>query len=252
MTDTGPGDILARVAADRAAVYAALSTGFYLPDEALMWSVREGSFALGLEGAVAWLGPDAAAYGPYIEDLHAIGHSLRARPVADVLRELRVEHARLFTGPGRPEVPIFESEYVDTGDGVAGVLDGPSTARVRLWYRRAGLERAAGHRDLPDHVATELEFLHALARRESEARREGRVEDAHQLRRDTDQFLREHPRRWMPAFCDATRAAHPHPFYGALASLLAVHLATELGDDLDRTALPWSAGHRQDPPELGR
>lgn len=244
MTASSPDDVLARVASDRATVYAALSTGFYLPDEGLVWDLREGGFAHGIRAAVAWLGPDAAAYEPDLEDLHAISHALGSQQVDEVLRDLRVEHARLFTGPGRPDVPIFESEYVDPGDGVAGRLDGPSTVRVRRWYRSAGLERATSHRDLPDHVATELEFLHLLARREAEARQEGRIQDAHQLRRDTDRFLREHPAKWMPAFCRATLAAHPHPFYGALAGLLAIHLATELGENLERARFPWQSEPR--------
>ena len=244
MIDISPDDVLARVAADRAAVYAALSTGFYLPDERLVWDLREGGFVHTIRAAVAWLGPDAAAYAPDLEDLHAIGHALGARSIDEVLRDLRVEHARLFTGPGRPDVSIFESEYLDSGDGMAGRLDGPSTVQVRRWYRSAGLERATAHRDLPDHVATELEFLHLLASRESEARHEGRIHDAHQLRRDTDRFLREHPARWIPAFCRATLAAHPHRFYGALAGLLAIHIATELGENLERARLPWQSEPR--------
>ena len=244
MTAFDPDVTLARVAADRATVYAALSIGFYLPDEQLVWDLREGSFVSRVEAAVRWLGPDADAYDGCLEELRELSLGLRASPASDVLRDLRVEHARLFTGPGRPAVGTFESEYVDADDGGGGRLNGPSASLVAAWYRRAGLERAAGHNDLPDHVATELEFLYSMARRESAARLDGREEEARDLRRETDQFLREHPARWMRAFCRAVGAAHPHPFYGCLADLLAVHLATELGENLDRATLPWPPGPR--------
>lgn len=247
MTEASPDLVLARVASDRAAVYGALSVGFYLPEPSLVWDVRSGSFAAAIESAVAWLGPDADRYRPFLDDLHELGHVLAAEPAPDVLHEFRVEHARLFTGPGRPEVGVFESEYLDRGGGEQGRLDGPSTRRVALWYRAAGFARAAAHHDLPDHVATELEFLHALAEQEAERRREGRADEASKLRRDTDRFLREHAGLWMPAFARATIAAHPQPFYGALAGLLAVHISTELGEGFDRSMLPWSDGSAQRP-----
>jgi TorA maturation chaperone TorD len=242
VTGDSADEILARVAADRAAVYAALSRGFYLPDDSLVWEVREGSFVQGIEAAVTWLGPDSAAYRPHLDDLHAVGLALRARQADDVLRELKVEHARLFTGPGRPAVGVFESEYVDLDGDTRGRLDGPATAAVARWYRAAGFERAASHRDLPDHVATELEFLHALARNETDARRTGDPDLASRLRRDTDSFLREHPARWMPAFCRATLEARPHAFYAGLVGVLEIHLSIELGETFERTTLPFSRG----------
>ena len=235
-----PDEILARVASDRASVYAFLSVGFYLPEASLVWDLREGSYVGGLEVAIAWLGPDAAPYRPHLADLRAATRTMAARPAADVLHELRVEHARLFTGPGRPEVGAFESEHLDRdGDG-PGRLDGPSSRRVAAWYRAAGFARAAAHHDLPDHVATELEFLHALARDEAARRREGRIDDASELRRVTDRFLREHAGRWMPEFGRAALAATTNPFYRSLAGLLIVHIAMELGEGFDRTALPWA------------
>jgi len=242
VTGSGPDLVLARVATDRATVYRALSVGFYLPGPDLVWEIREGSYPRDIEAAVAWLGPDADAYRPGLADLSAVGRALGAMSADDALRELRVEHARLFTGPGRPDVGVFESEYVDRDGEGRGRLDGPSTIAVARWYRDAGFARADAHRDLPDHVATELEFLHALAAREADLRREGVSDEASALRRDTDRFLREHAGRWMPAFARATLEARPHPFYAGIAGLLAVHVAMELGELLDRSLLPWERG----------
>lgn len=237
---TGPEDVLSRVAKDRAAVYAALSVAFYLPTPDLVWELRSGSFGRGIGRSVAWLGPDADLYRAPIAELLEVEQALAGRPADEVLRELRVEHARLYTGPGRPSVPAFESEYLD-GDGESpGRLNGPSTARVARWLRESGFGPAAGHRDLPDHIATELEFLHALALDEANLRSVGQSDEAAARRREVDRFLREHAGRWMPELARRTLAAEPHPFYRSMAALLGVHVAVERGDRFDRSVLPWA------------
>jgi putative dimethyl sulfoxide reductase chaperone len=233
--------LLARVATDRATVWGVLSVAFYLPDEQLVWDLREDRIASKLEAAVHWLGPDAEQYGPVLAELHGIASDLRAVPMDEGLRQLRIEHARLFTGPGRPEVAPFETAYVDVESLGSNRLYGPSAASVARWYRQFDLEKAGDHGDLPDFVATEFEFLYALAQREASARLAGLEEEARTLRRETDRFLREHPARWIPAFAARVRAASPHRVYATFAELAAVHLATELGEALDRTSLPWPA-----------
>jgi TorA maturation chaperone TorD len=240
--------LLARVATDRATVWAVLSVAFYLPDQQLVWDLREDRIASKVEAAVHWLGPDAAPYAPVLAEFHAIAAELRAKPIDEALKTLRVEHARLFTGPGRPEVAPFETAYVDAEALGSNRLYGPSAAAVARWYRDFGLERAKDHGDLPDFVATEFEFLYALAQREATARLDGREEDARSLRRETDHFLREHPARWIPAFAAAVRAAAPHRAYAAFAELAAIHLVTELGENVDRRSFPWASAPRAAPP----
>lgn len=246
MTPGEPDPLLAAVARDRATVWAALARAFYLPDTDLMWDLRERRIGGELDAAVRWLGPDAAVYRTILERLASIADELRSIEIDAALRALRVEHARLFTGPGRPAVRAFETEYVDAEELGPGRLNGPATSAVAAWYREFGLERAETHRDLPDFVATEFEFIYALARAEAAARLDGREDEARRLRRETDRFLREHPARWVPAFCQAVLDVDAHPVYAAFAQLAAVHLATELGENLDRQALPWpsAAGAR--------
>jgi TorA maturation chaperone TorD len=244
VTLTEPDTLLAHVATDRATIWAVLSVGFYLPEEQLVWDLREDRIAGRVEAAVNWLGPDAAAYTTVLDEFRAIAPVLRARPIDEILGDLRVEHARLFTCPGQPAVVAFETGYADVEKLGPKRLNGPSTAAVARWYREYGLERASSHRDLPDFVAIEFEFLFALAQREAVARLEAREEDARALRRETHRFLLEHPARWIPAFGRAVRAASPHRVYAAFADLAVVHLATELGETVDRRTLPWpSASH---------
>ena len=71
------------------------------------------------------------------------------------------------------------------------------------WYQAHGLGLDPEWSDLPDHVATELEFVSHLAGEGQDAVRE--------------QFLDEHPRQWMGAFLDRVRVETHEPFYAGLA-----------------------------------
>lgn len=120
---------------------------------------------------------------------------------------LGAEHARLFVGPAGPPCPPYESVYRDGSDGDHGQVLGPSTRAVVKWYESYGLGLDPDWPDLPDHVATELEFLaHLTATGERDAR---------------EQFLDEHPRQWLPAFLDDVREETSEPFYERLADATA-------------------------------
>ncbi|AXR82225.1 TorD/DmsD family molecular chaperone [Natrarchaeobaculum sulfurireducens] len=119
------------------------------------------------------------------------------------IESLRVEHARLFVGPEEPKCPPYESVYRDSRDSVLG----PTTRAVVKWYQTYGLGLDPDWPDLPDHVATELEFAAYLLEHED-------VETC-------EQFLDEHPRQWMTAFLEGVRRETREPYYRALAELTA-------------------------------
>lgn len=119
------------------------------------------------------------------------------------LPALRAEHSRLFVGPEGPPCPPYESVYRDGEGGEPGKVLGPSTSAVVKWYRTDDLGLDPDWPDLPDHVATELEFAaHLLATGHTEA---------------LEQFLDEHPRQWFGEFLDGVCAETREPFYEALA-----------------------------------
>ncbi len=128
--------------------------------------------------------------------------SLSERPQ---LKRLRVEHTRLFDGPGEHPCPPYESVYRDAEpDEELGPVMGSATESVRQWYAEYGLS-AGSWSDLPDHVAAELEFAGWLsARGETQA---------------LERFLDEHPREWMPTFLDRVETATNEPFYSVLAAV---------------------------------
>jgi TorA maturation chaperone TorD len=137
--------------------------------------------------------------------------------VADVdLEGLRTAYTRLLVGPGEGQVPPYESVYRDgEPDDQHGPVLGPSTQAVEQWYRSYGLAPDDEYTDLPDHVATELEFLAYLSE---------------QGERDAcEQFLEEHLRQWLDEFLDAVSARADHPFYERLAATTRAVIFRESG-----------------------
>lgn len=189
----------------RSELYAALGQGFSRPEPA-----PAGSASL----------PEVLRRAAHIYDadaLEALGEQLiGSLELSDAsedgaLRALQTEYNRLFFGPGRPQVPPYESCHCDR----RGLVMGPSARDVERQYAEAGLGLAPDHRDLPDHVATELGFMAYLTREEARAEDRDRRLWVQRERR----FLREHLSRWLPTFCRRVRKASQHGFYVALAEL---------------------------------
>jgi len=143
--------------------------------------------------------------------------------VRDVsLGELRAEHARLFVGPADPPCLPYESVYRDGDDDGPGQVLGPSTHDVVNWYQEYGMGLDPDWSDLPDHLATELEFAAVLLDRgESGA---------------CERFLDEHPRQWFDDFASAVRASDPPAFYRELLETTAA--AIEEGHDRQSESSP--------------
>lgn len=97
-------------------------------------------------------------------------------------------------------------------------------ADVLRYYRFFGLRLEQGRRERPDHLATELEFLHALTFKEAaELARGGSVGPLRQAQRD---FLRFHLEEFTAAVAERL-AGRRAPFYPALAALAAAFCRAE-------------------------
>lgn len=119
--------------------------------------------------------------------------------------DLRTEYTRLFIGPAGPPCPPYESVYRD-GDasGELGPVKGPATMAVTRWYHEFGVQPAPDHPDIPDHIATELEFAAYLAEKGFDDR--------------LDQFLDEHLAVWAPEFLTRVEEETREAFYASLAA----------------------------------
>ncbi|EMA31363.1 TorD/DmsD family molecular chaperone [Halobiforma nitratireducens] len=117
------------------------------------------------------------------------------------LESLRVEHARLFVGPDRPRCPPYETVY--RGSEVPGA--GPTARAIEKWYRTYDFDLESVGCNLPDHVATELEFAAYLLEHEDVA--------------ICEEFLDEHLRQWLDGFLADVRQETREPYYEALSEL---------------------------------
>ena len=88
------------------------------------------------------------------------------------------------------------------------------------FYNYFGLRLAGELRELPDHITTELEFLHYLTFREAQIRQQG--QDPSSLLRAERDFLARHLCRWVPRLQARLAKQDTLPFFPAL-----VHLALE-------------------------
>lgn len=149
-----------------------------------------------------------------------------ARRMAEALagcdaESLSVEYARLFVGPRQVVAPPYGSVYLEEGRRVMG----DSSLDALRMYREAGLRLHPDFKELPDHIAAELEFLSYLTATALAAEAAGRDEDATRLRDAREDFLDRHLRQWASPFSARITEGTDHPFYRELADCLAAFVA---------------------------
>ncbi|MEK7847747.1 MAG: molecular chaperone TorD family protein [Chloroflexota bacterium] len=184
--------------AARCEVYGLLTRAYYGPADGFL----PDGFAARLAAALTALG-----LPPAPEDLTALE---AAAGTADPL-ELAVEYTRLFRGPVKAQAYPYESMYTD------GEVLGRSALDVMREYEQAGVGVSAEFKDLPDHIAAELEFMHYLCAREFEAGQAQDWEEAARFHRIGRSFVKDHLARWVPAFADCISQHATSHFYLALA-----------------------------------
>lgn len=184
--------------AARCEVYGLLSRAYYGPADGFL---PEG-FAARLPAALTALG-----LPPAPEDLTA----LEAAAGTSGPLEMAVEYTRLFRGPVKAQAYPYESIYTE------GQVVGESTQDVLRRYSEAGVSLAGDFKDLPDHIAAELEFMHYLCAREFEAGQAQDWEEAARFHRIGRSFVKDHLAGWVPAFADCISQHATSHFYLALA-----------------------------------
>ncbi len=217
----------------RANLYALLALCFSEPTLKLAEDLAGGVLAAALRESAEALGLQVCAD---LEALESLGRPQGA--AAGLHAELALEHMRLFVGPGALPCPPYESVCrIDVPADERGLLMGSTTVAVRQAYAAAGVDLAAEHHDLPDHISTELEFMYFLTAREVEARERGDVAGAEQWVERQHAFGVAHLGQWAAAFCDSVERHAQSLFYRSAASLLSHFIYSE-GE-------AWSAGCAQ-------
>lgn len=131
------------------------------------------------------------------------------------LEALLVDYTRLFLGPTDLLARPYGSWWL-TGE---KTLMQDATVAILGLYREGGFEMDEGFRELPDHVAAELEFLYLLLYRRVQARQAGDIPGAERYTRLHRRLLTEHLGRWAEPFADAIARHAGTAFYRSLAQL---------------------------------
>ena len=196
-----------------------LARGFTYPDAGWVATLLDGQWPAALAGVLEPL--DLAAEG--------VRQAIAALPpeVEAALLALQVEYTYLFIN-AVPHVPAppYASAYT-----AQGLLMGEPAEAALVAYRQAGLTLARDYRDLPDHLAAELEFLAWLGEQALAAQEGGDEEQAGLRLAQQQTFLSQQVRPWLPAFCRRVKEAARLPFYRELACLAESLLSV----DLDQT-----------------
>ena len=156
-------------------------------------------------------------------DLVAHARRLGEAFVAASPEELLVDYTRLFLGPVQALARPYGSVWLEADKG----LMQDSTMAVLALYAEGGFEIDDEFRELPDHVAAELEFLYLLIFRETEAKRDGDADSANAMTALRQRFLAEHLGAWIGAFTRAVENGAQSTFYRELAELTRLFVIAE-------------------------
>ncbi len=124
--------------------------------------------------------------------------------------DLRGEYNALF-GSQKERVPLYETEF----GRMRGMAKGTELADLQGFYQAFGLNLTteAARRDLPDHVAVQLEFYAVLLARQAELESAGDEEGREILLDARKKFLEAHLGRFVSAIAGQPAVAN-HPVYG--------------------------------------
>lgn len=157
-------------------------------------------------------------------DLAASASRLGKAFAAEDLQTLLVDHTRLFVGPTRPVAMPYESSWL-VGD--TNPAEG-HTFPVQALYQEGGFDLDEEFRDLPDHIAVELEFLYVLLFAQHQAMSDGDDKKAAVAEDLRQRFLREHLGKWVLPFAAAVRENAETVFYRELADLTEQFIRAEI------------------------
>ena len=156
-------------------------------------------------------------------DLASAARRLGEAFAAEGADSLPLDYTRLFLGPTHIIAQPYGSVWLEEQK----ILMGDSTMAVQELYREGGFDIAEDFRELPDHVAAELEFLYLLIHRENDAHRNGNHEALGDIASLRKRFLHAHLGRWVGPFTAAVKDGAQSGYYRGLAALTDRFVAME-------------------------
>ncbi len=181
----------------------------YPGDELQMGLVDSSFFSQFAEGAKGL--PSYGLGGP-IKSVRAATEKYGSHIFSDIVSEYQA----LFGSGPNSRCPPYELSYL-TGP---LFMNTGQLADIAGFYKAFGLEAAEGKKDRPDHISTELEFMHFLALKELFALRSGKPKEQEICRDAQRKFLRDHLGRWTNVFSRRIEREGNSDFYYELSRLL--------------------------------
>lgn len=130
------------------------------------------------------------------------------------LQTLLVDYTRLFLGPTQTLAQPYGSFWLKAP---TQTQDNPPPAILDL-YSEGGFEIDHEFRELPDHIAVELEFLYLLTFTRHQAHALGKTSEVSATELLQRRFLDEHLGAWIGAFAAAVKSGAETAFYRELAA----------------------------------
>jgi DMSO reductase family type II enzyme chaperone len=188
----------------RSKCYALLASGFNVPDEEGFGQVAGGGLMENLEEQRGEL--------PYEFEF-----SIEPPPGEWSHDDFHAEFLRLFeVGAGGPPCPLY--------GGVWSVDRMKSMEEVIRFYNYFGLKLSGERRIPPDHLATELEFLHYLTFRQAASKL---AQMAAPYRRAQLDFIERQPGNWVPKLKERLDGIETAAFFGSLVDATARFLEAD-------------------------
>ncbi len=153
-------------------------------------------------------------------DLAARARELKSSFESATPQDLLVDYAHLFLGPvGTLAVPYESAWLAKEGSSITDIMQALDDL-----YADGGFEVDPEFRDLPDHLAVELEFLYTLLFRRAAALRDGDDAALEELDALSERLISGHLDRWLPDFQKAVLEGAQCRFYRELADLTALFI----------------------------
>jgi TorA maturation chaperone TorD len=188
-----------------------LASLFYPPDQELVKQIHQRTLYSFFEKYIeSWGGEKGLLQGFLME-----GESEK------LLRDLKDEYSRLFSGLSEDSVSLVESFYKPwTQDphcplpfaSERGLLMGDSAVHLLEIYHQCGLEVSEEFKGCPDHIVMELEFLSYLYERATDI--------------EVKTFIEDHL-DWVPLLKEEFGRFHPHHFYVSTLEVFDLFLRRE-------------------------
>lgn len=128
------------------------------------------------------------------------------------LQALLVDYTRLFIGPSQPVAMPYASFWLADDQSMRH----EATTAVLDFYEQGGFDVSEDFRELPDHIAAELEFLYLLIFSQNQAQYVGNPGETSAAKELHRRFVAEHLVAWVGAFAAAAVSGAHTAFYREL------------------------------------